>query len=276
MDVRSGSSLTISSFEDACSPPVGAGATVDLSSARFLDAYAIVAVACNIVGACGDGRAVNLRWPVDEDAAAYLVRMHLAKLVEDCGARVHGAVPVVREHDRSGRLLELTTYDDVRGGEQLAELVFERLEGAVDNTVVTALYEAIVELGANTVEHAGSDRGGLVCGQTYRRGTPDEYVVFAAGDTGVGLRSSLSSQFSGIDDRQAIELALQRDVSGTGVPGRGQGLAEIRDVARRLGGRMIVRSGTARALSTGGRTRIHDVAPLRGTVVGVTLPCRPG
>jgi hypothetical protein len=43
----------------------------------------------------------------------------------------------------------------------------------------------------NVVEHAGSPAGGFVAAQPYKAGMPEERIVIAVGDGGVGIRESL-------------------------------------------------------------------------------------
>lgn len=276
MDIIGGRSLTIESFAEACRPAAEERSHVDLSATRFVDAYALVAIACVLAGTRDRGRAAHITLPNQGDVTRYLARMHLQRALAGTGVTATGHLPSVREHDQSGNLLVLSRFEDLRGGEELAELVFERLEGRVDNAVVTALYEAIVELCANTAEHADLPGGGFLCAQTYRRGEPGEYLVFGVGDIGVGLRGSLARRYEDLTEDRALGLALQRDVSSTGDPGRGQGLAEIVETAGRLRGRVAVHSGAARAESTRERADILASADLPGTLVGTSLPCRPG
>ena len=75
-------------------------------------------------------------------------------------------------------------------------------------------------------------------------------VVIAVCDAGVGFRSSLESAGNAPadrwDDAAALEAAVIRGVSRFRDPGRGQGLAGVRKYVGRWGGKLSVRSGTAR------------------------------
>lgn len=142
---------------------------------------------------------------------------------------------------------------------------------------MTQLYEATGELGLNVVEHAGSPAGGFVAAQLYRRGQPDERAIVAVGDVGIGIRESLRELHGPLSDAEAIDRAIQRDVSGLPDPGRGQGLASVVEGVRGLGGVVRIRTGSAgRSITQGVSPATDMVSPLQGTIVGARLPCRPG
>ena len=76
-------------------------------------------------------------------------------------------------------------------------------------------------------------------------------VVIAVCDAGLGFRKSLETSGNHVpgdrwDDAAALEAAVIRGVSRFRDPGRGQGLAGVRKYVGRWGGKLSVRSGTAR------------------------------
>lgn len=71
-------------------------------------------------------------------------------------------------------------------------------------------------------------------------------------------------------------LAFERNVTGTGTRGRGQGLAEVREYIRRLGGWVVLRSGRARFQLGPEYDKVSDVVAFPGTFVGAWLPTRRG
>jgi len=89
---------------------------------------------------------------------------------------------VVKEHAGPDRVLPLQTFRSIGDYEQLANLVWERLESHVGPEVLSALYETLQEVGANVIEHSQATRGGYIAAQVYRRSTPNEYVLLAIGD----------------------------------------------------------------------------------------------
>jgi hypothetical protein len=252
-------------------------ATVDLSRVTFIDAYGLVGVACYVAAAAGEGLSVKLLLPGPEEVRTYLARMHLGAVLDLYGVQVDGALPAVKELNRRDSLVELETFRDVHGSDQLAAFIWDRLVGNADGEVVTQLYEATGELGLNVVEHAGSPAGGFMAAQLYRRGQPDERAIVAVGDVGIGIRESLRELHGPLSDAEAIDRAIQRDVSGLPDPGRGQGLASVVEGVRGLGGVVRIRTGSAgRSITQGVRPATDMVSPLQGTIVGARLPCRPG
>ncbi len=125
-------------------------------------------------------------------------------------------------------------------------------------------------------EHAECPVGGYMAAQRYKHGTPDEYLVVAVGDAGIGIQASLSHRHGPMSEAEAIEHALKRFVSGTDDPHRGQGLPDIVDGVTCFSGGVYVRSGAARLRVTGTRKWTKQVSHLQGTIVGARVPCRPG
>ncbi len=275
MSIRSRRLLGLSTFDDALVPDEGEVISA-LSELEFIDAYGLVGLASHVVESTLESRAVHLITPHDGSAAAYLSRMHVGDLIEEAGVELDQPLPKVKERDRQDSLIELQPFSDTRGSEKLADYLWDRLEGRVDPQLVTQVYEAAAELGNNVAEHAECPVGGYMAAQRYRRGKPDEYVVVAVGDAGIGIRESLSRRHGLMSEAAAIEQALKRFVSGTDDPHRGQGLPDIVDGVTDFGGVVHVRSGAAALRATPNATRTERVSYLQGTIVGAKVPCRPG
>src|SRR5467141_2577283 len=144
-----------------------------------------------------------------------------------------------REHAGPDRVLPIQAFRSIADYEQLANLVWDRLQGHVDPEVLSALYETLQEVGANVIEHSQTTAG-LIAAQVYRRNTPDEYVLLAIGDCGVGIRQTLSARYPNASDSAALKLALSENVSASGEPGRGQGLPSTAKLVTDLLGRVVV------------------------------------
>jgi hypothetical protein len=273
VDVGPQASIGLRTALNASKPSSGR-ALVDLSATTFIDAYGIVVAACGFLdGLESDGSHITL--PKDRDAGVYLARMHLGKVLGGRGGTASGSLPDISEHDQHGNLLELRPFDGMHGAEEVAGIAFHRLEGHADAQIVAALYDAVVELGANAAEHSGSSTGALACAQTYKRGQPDEYLTIAIGDVGIGVPTALRRTHEVSDDGEALRLALERDVSGTGDVGRGQGLADLVEFTRDLGALLVLQSGAGLAYVEDGQVRVRSAPRVPGTLVGMELPCRP-
>jgi hypothetical protein len=251
-------------------------AGIDLAQESFVDAYALVGLACFIASAARDGLPVRLVLPEDPDVRSWLSRMHLGAVIDAFGAWVEGALPRVPERDRRDTLIELERFDDAHGSDRLASFVWERLEGGADGEVVNQLFEATGELGLNVVEHAGSPAGGFVAAQRYKAGMPEERIIVAVGDVGVGIRESLRPRYGDMTDGEAIRRAIQWHVSRIPDEGRGQGLPGVVDGVRGLDGVVWIRSAAVSRKITRRRETTSEVSRLQGTIVGARLPCRPG
>src|SRR5215218_9957153 len=79
-------------------------AGIDLAQESFVDAYALVGLACFIASAARDGLSVRLVLPEDPDVRSWLSRMHLGAVIDAFGAWVEGALPRVPERDRRDTL----------------------------------------------------------------------------------------------------------------------------------------------------------------------------
>ena len=131
-------------------------------------------------------------------------------------------------------------------------------------------------LGQNVVEHAGSPVGGFVAAQRYKSGAPDERIIVAVGDVGVGIRESLRPRYGDMTDAEAITQAIRWNVSRVSEDGRGQGLPGVVEGVRGLEGILWIRSGSALRTITRQRAATTGVSRLQATIVGARLPCRPG
>jgi hypothetical protein len=251
-------------------------ASLDLARVGFVDAYALTGLACFVASAAGDGLCVRVALPEEADVRSWLSRMHLGDVLEAFGVQVVGELRRVPERDRRDALIELQRFEDANGSDRLASFIWERLQGGADGEVVNQLFEATGELGANVVEHAGSPSGGFVAAQRYKAGTPDERIIVAVGDVGIGIRESLRPRYGEMTDDAAIRRAVQWNVSRLPDEGRGQGLPGVVDGVQGLGGTIWIRSGVALRRITRSRQTTVGVSRLQGTIVGARLPCRPG
>ena len=221
---------------------------LDLRGLSWLDPLHLVGVAAIAQSAAARGFRLRLSG-LRGNQAGYASRMHLGAIVEHFGGS-HDLPVSEREFDRSDSLLEVTelaTGSDVR---QLSGLVYDRIAGH-DAEIAHALHTALAEIGANVCEHSGTV--GFMAAQTL----PSQGVLrFAVADAGIGLLGTLVSQ-GAEDDRMAITMALSGTSRKQG-PGRGTGLPTAVSVVSRLGGEVLLASGSALATANS-RGRRHAV-----------------
>lgn len=200
---------------------------------------------------------LTLAVPEADDTASYWSRANFFYYADEL-FDLKGIVP--KRSPQSGEsqvLLELTpvsksedVHDVVGRIQEKAQQIIAH-ELGIDARAIVGFAMTLSEVCQNIIEHAG--RGGWVMVQTYNwtKRLGRRVVVIAVCDAGLGFRASLESAGNHVsrdrwDDAAALEAAVIRGVSRFRDPGRGQGLAGVRKYVGRWGGKLSVRSGTAR------------------------------
>jgi anti-sigma regulatory factor (Ser/Thr protein kinase) len=134
-------------------------------------------------------------------------------------------------------------------GERVATMLSENLK--LEARATPRFGMSLSEACQNVVEHAGTGGWVAVHAYNYRKRLGRRVVVIAVSDAGVGFRASLeAAEARKYGDRwgdaAALEAALIHNVSRFRDPGRGQGLAMIKRFLGAWGGKISIRSGTAR------------------------------
>ena len=236
---------------------------LDLGGLSWLDPLHLVGTAAIAELAAAQGSRLQLSG-LRGSPAGYASRMHLGAIVERFGGS-HDLPVAGRELDRRDSLLEVTelaTAGDVR---QLSALVYDRV-AALDVDIADALHTALAEIGANVCDHSGTV--GFMAAQTL----PSQGVLrFAVADAGVGMLTTLVGQ-GAEDDRTAINMALSGTSRKDG-PGRGTGLPTAVCVVSRLGGEVLLASGSALATANArGRRRVDLRNQFVGTMFEGSVP----
>ena len=164
------------------------------------------------------------------------------------------AMPILHGGN-SASLLELTAIDSLDTLDNLLDKIIDTTEHQLGYTKKVALDLGVVvsELGRNALEHAGQCRAaGLM--QLYGQGM-QRRLELAIGDNGIGVAQSLicSGRYDLIGgDREAIETAIKPNVSCLSDITRGSGLDCVVTKTNQYGGRLDIRSGSAKASRSGG------------------------
>jgi anti-sigma regulatory factor (Ser/Thr protein kinase) len=269
-----GRKLTFSSFDRHL---VDGSRTCDLSELVFIDAYGLVGSACALLGSGRPPLEHHLVEPVQPQRRDHLSAMGLTDFL----AHVSGKIgrPVSAAEAFPEVVVPLTLIEDTAVAEQASHLLWAQVRHHVDPTVLQALSEGLWELVANALEH--SEAQAILMGQVYRGGEPpdhDDRVQVVIGDAGRGIRESFArgTAYGPKDDRKAIEHALEYLVSSVEDPGRGQGLTTTLEEVTALGGKLAVRSGTAKVTVHANHRTAESVPPMHGTIVAMSLPLYPG
>jgi anti-sigma regulatory factor (Ser/Thr protein kinase) len=234
----------------------------------------------------GGGTKVTLAVPEADDTVSYWSRANFFYYADDL-FDLKGVVPKRAAHQDSQVLLELTPISkhedvhDVVGRIQAKAQQIIAHELGIDTKAIVGFSMTLSEVCQNIIEHAG--RGGWVMVQTYNwtRRLGRRVVVIAVCDAGLGFRKSLETSANHEpsdrwDDAAALEAAVVRGVSRFRDPGRGQGLAGVRKYVGRWGGKLSVRSGTARIAIVpdwdDDSPLEENLAPFPGAQIQVTIP----
>jgi hypothetical protein len=197
-----------------------------------------------------------LELPESQEVLSYLGRMGFLREAEAI-FEIPAGVGARRPVGPSNVLLEITpvrSHDDVHGviehvQERAGTILTEKLNYAPADAVPFSIM--LSEVCQNIIEHAES--GGWVGIQTYNwaKRLGRQVVVVGVVDMGVGFRGSLAKEHAARfgdrwNDVIALEAAFRHGVTRFRDPGRGQGLKQIRARVHRWGGKVSIRSGTAR------------------------------
>jgi anti-sigma regulatory factor (Ser/Thr protein kinase) len=234
--------------------PPDARMLLDARHTRWASPYGLSALLT--LGQTRDHPRAALAVPEADDTVSYWSRANFFHYAEDL-FELRGVVPRRAKGADSQVLLELTPVsqsEDVHGvvdriQEKAQHIIAHEL--GINPKAIVGFTMTLSEVCQNIIEHAG--RGGWVMVQTYKwaKRLGRRVVVIAVCDAGLGFRKSLESSGNHAagdrwDDAAALEAAVIRGVSRFRDPGRGQGLAGARKYIGRWGGKLSVRSGTAR------------------------------
>jgi anti-sigma regulatory factor (Ser/Thr protein kinase) len=281
-------SLDEHSFEQVLSQmaafPSDARILLDARHTKWASPYGLGALLT--LGQTRDGARPTLAVPEADDTLSYWTRANFFYYANDF-FDLKGVVPKRSNAGESSVLLELTPISksedvhDVVGRIQAKAQKIIATELGIDPKAIVGFTMTLSEVCQNIIEHAG--RGGWVMVQTYNwtRRLGRRVVVIAVLDAGLGFRQSLESAGNHVpserwDDAAALEAAVIRGVSRFRDPGRGQGLAGVRKYVGRWGGKLSVRSGTARIAIVpdwdDDAPLEEGLAPFPGAQIQVTIP----
>ena len=264
--------------------PPDAKLLLDARHTKWASPYGLGALLT--LGQTRDGARPTLAVPEADDTLSYWTRANFFYYANDF-FDLKGVVPKRSNSTESSVLLELTPISksedvhEVVGRIQSKAQKIIATELGIDPKAIVGFTMTLSEVCQNIIEHAG--RGGWVMVQTYNwtRRLGRRVVVIAVLDAGLGFRQSLESSGNHVpserwDDAAALEAAVIRGVSRFRDPGRGQGLAGVRKYVGRWGGKVSVRSGTARIAIVpdwDDDTPLEEgLAPFPGAQIQVTIP----
>ena len=268
--------------------PADAKVLLDARHTKWASPYGLSALLT--LGQTRDRKLLTLAVPEADDTRSYWGRASFFYYADDL-FELKGVVPKRAGGGDSNVLLELTpitksedVHDVVGRIQQKAQQIIAH-ELGIDPKAIVGFAMTLSEVCQNIIEHAG--RGGWVMVQTYKwaKRLGRRVVVIAVCDAGLGFRKSLESSPNHEpndrwDDAAALEAGVMRSVSRFRDPGRGQGLAGVRKYVGRWGGKLSVRSGTARIAIVpdwdDDSPLEENLAPFPGAQIQVTIPEKVG
>jgi anti-sigma regulatory factor (Ser/Thr protein kinase) len=259
----------------------------DARHVRWADPYGMTGLLAIGTHLRKSGHEPLLRLPEAPEVTSYLSRMGFLRLAGDA-FEVHGEART-RRGEASSVLLEITpinSHEDVHG---VIDHVMDRAGAILTDRLHYSRVDAgmfsmvLSEVCQNIIEHA--EAGGWVGIQTYNwaKRLGRQVVVIAVIDLGVGFRGSLAREHSARfgdrwSDATALEAAFIHGTTRFRDPGRGQGLKQIRRRVTGWGGKVSIRSGTARIADIpewdDAQPLQQDLAYFPGSQILIVLPAK--
>lgn len=257
----------------------------DARHLRWVDPHGMLGLLATGTMAARSGSRPQLQLPESAEVSSYLARMgffeHAAEIFE-----LRGGAGRARGDGASDVLLEITPIRSHGDIHALLDRIQERMAILIrqlNYPVVSAMNFSVIlsEVCQNILEHAQAP--GWVASQTYhwKKRLGRKAAVIAVMDLGIGFRGSLAATHAGRygdrwNDVTALEAAFIHGMTRFHDPGRGQGIKQIRRQVGRMGGRVSIRSGTARIADI---PEWDDAPPLEeripefpGSQIGIVLP----
>ena len=173
---------------------------------RWVSVHPVVAMAAAAASHVRvNGGTVDVRLPSPPPASLrYLATMGLFPFL--------GCHPPeeIQPHEPAGRFIPLT---QIRTSTELSSFIVDMVPLLhASREEVQPIQYVISELVRNVIEHSGSPTGAMLCAQYYKG---SRRLALGVVDTGIGIRSSLSTNYAPPSDVAAVMLALRPGVTGT-------------------------------------------------------------
>jgi hypothetical protein len=263
---------------------------IDARHVRWADPYGMVGLLAlgRHMAREGEPKPI-LQLPLDPKVSGYLTRMGVVQAAEEL-FELHNAPRGRAPASESNVLLPITrisSHEDVHGvidnlnEVRISTILADQLGYSRSDAISFSML--LSEVSQNIIEHA--DAPGWVGIQTYNwaKRLGRRVAVIAVMDLGVGFKGSLAREHSARfgdrwGDATALEAAFIHGVTRFRDPGRGQGLKQIRRKVGRWGGKIAIRSGTARIADIPEWDQAPPMetglAPFPGAQILIVLPAK--
>ena len=214
--------------------------------------------------------------PTNTGVCIYLKSLGLFGVLQRYGVVVDDLG--IYDREDSQLVLPLTRFDTVSDADELTNRANDALKasGMGAANLYPVVSETFGELAMNAVEHSESPIGAYGVIQFYESEFGRRFVCGVA-DGGIGIRRSLEKnpelRRHVPQDWQAVKLATQERISGTGGRTRGMGLTGIADDMRDTGRSLVLHSGIGSLQIIDGQERSPERTRLfPGTLVSASIP----
>lgn len=249
---------------------------IDLRACEFIRPAAVLWCLIYPLLARARGSSCTVLVPESLGVTLYLKSLGFFDVLHDNAISADDRDIRVRQDPRV--VLPITKFSSEYEVDQIGNQVAARLadSGLGAPNLYSAVSEIFSELALNAAEHAQSEIGSLGFIQFYEFKERHRFVC-AVADGGIGIRRSLQRNPLFADrtyyDHDAIELAIEERVSGTGSSTRGIGLHSVSEDMKLPHRNLIIHSGRG-ALNVEGGTqrRARRVNLFPGTLVYASIP----
>lgn len=222
------------------------GGRIDLRDVSLTEMFSLTAMAAR--ARTDVASPLELNWDKASDALKFAEAVGFDEVVRGVAGAVRG---------EPGKTVRLTRVTEEAHIQKVAFEIARLLAGdaEVHQTALLTVEYVIIECLRNVLQHSEDALGAVVGAQRNARGLHAGRPVFqvSVADCGEGIRKTLSRTHPDVvDDDVALEQALWPYHSGKFAPGRtgglenaGLGLFYISELAKELGGRMLLASGSS-------------------------------
>jgi len=261
--------LTIETIDDVLELVLDQRAdSIDLSSVRFMDPYALLLLDLLLLELGDRGRSPDIVMPSSPAVSRWMGAMGFAANDGDSSG--------TRLRDSASALQPIASIDDERHVGRIVDGFEQRLaeRHPLSESGRRSLIAIMIELFQNVPHHSNADGSvedphGIAAMQDY-----EDSIFLAIADRGIGLSGSLALRlgYEGMTSRQALRSIFDQGVSRFEDPGRGGELQRIARIVRSWDGTFAVRSGDALLYFDDKGGDVYDVPDFPGLQLGLRLP----
>jgi len=246
---------------------------LDLSNVEAIDPYAllVLVVTAREFQKQRQGQMLPLDWPRNDRVRTRLNEMGLPQWLG------RGPVKTPSPAPTSFVAQPITRIDAEPSVRRIVETFDRRLALRYPLTEQSrrGLVRIMLELFQNIPQHANATGDAPdVLGLAAMEELPQQHLMLAVADDGVGLRGSLSTRetYSTVTHAQALNEILFKGISRHEDPGRGGELRRIARLVKTWDGTLVIRSGDAVLYMDSEHGDVYETPFLAGVQIAVSLP----